>query len=159
MPTITCPQCHGFCEFEGAPCDLCAGDGKVTVTLYTNAPGKVRPITHALENRLYDQISHARLPLPEREYRFHPTRKWRFDFAWPAHLLAAEIEGGIWLPPDDPQGRRSRHTVGSGFERDCEKYNAALLLGWRVLRFTPSHVRTGYALNTLAIALKSREQK
>lgn len=65
---------------------------------------------------------------PEREYRFHPTRKWRFDFAYVAEKIAIECEGGTW------QG--GRHTRGEGFERDCEKYNTAAVLGWRVLRFT-----------------------
>jgi hypothetical protein len=113
----------------------------------------IRRINHTLENRLADQIRLAGLPEPEREHRFHPTRKWRFDFAWPSLHLAAEVEGGIWLPPDDPSGRRSRHTVGSGFEADCEKYNAAFLFGWRVLRFTPSHIRSGYGVDMISIIL------
>lgn len=29
------------------------------------------------------------------EYRFHPTRKWRFDFAIPHIKVAIEIEGGL----------------------------------------------------------------
>jgi len=68
------------------------------------------------------------LPEPEREYRFHPTRRWRFDFAWPAEKVAVEIEGGIWT--------RGRHVRGSGFEKDCEKYNMAVAEGWRVFRLT-----------------------
>lgn len=68
------------------------------------------------------------LPPYHREYRFHDTRRWRFDFAWPERNVAVEIEGGVWT--------RGRHTRGKGFENDCEKYNAAVLLGWRVLRFT-----------------------
>jgi very-short-patch-repair endonuclease len=68
-------------------------------------------------------------PRPEREYRFHPTRRWRFDFAWPAEKLAVEIEG------------RGRHQTFIGFRNDCEKYNAALLLGWRVLRFPAADVK------------------
>jgi hypothetical protein len=33
-----------------------------------------------------------------------------------------------------------RHTSGGGFIKDCEKYNAAALLGWRVLRYTTSNI-------------------
>ncbi len=66
------------------------------------------------------------------EFRFHPTRKWRFDFAWPEHKVAMEIEGAVWV--------RGRHTRGSGFVKDMEKYNAAASLGWRVFRFTPQQV-------------------
>jgi hypothetical protein len=36
----------------------------------------------------------AGLPEPIREYRFAPSRRWRFDFAWPAAMLAVEVEGG-----------------------------------------------------------------
>jgi hypothetical protein len=31
---------------------------------------------------------------------------------------------------------KSRHTSVTGFTNDCEKYNAAQLLGWKVLRYT-----------------------
>ena len=74
----------------------------------------------------------------EREYRFAAPRRWRFDFAWPSMKLAVEIEGGIWSS--------GRHTRGKGFEADCVKYANALVLGWRVLRVTPTHVRDGQAL-------------
>lgn len=62
------------------------------------------------------------------EYRFHPKRKWRFDFADPFQKIAIELEGGVWTG--------GRHTRPEGFTKDCEKYNAAALLGWRVFRFT-----------------------
>jgi very-short-patch-repair endonuclease len=85
-----------------------------------------------LERLLAHQIEEAGLPTPEREYRFHPVRKWRFDFAWPSERLAVEVEGGVWT--------RGRHTRGSGFVKDVEKYNAAMQLGWMVLRFTKQDI-------------------
>lgn len=87
------------------------------------------------------QIQVLDLPEPVREHRFHPTRRWRFDFAWPAYKIAVEIEGGTWS--------RGRHTRGDGFEKDCEKYAEALLLGWRVFRFTTGQVTGGYAASTI----------
>jgi len=36
-----------------------------------------------LENELLGQIQAAGLPEPIRQHRFHPERRWRFDFAWP----------------------------------------------------------------------------
>jgi very-short-patch-repair endonuclease len=68
----------------------------------------------------------AGFPLPEREYPFHPTRMWRADFAWPQIKLLVEIEG------------RGRHQSFVGYKTDCEKYNEAVRLGWRVLRFPAS---------------------
>lgn len=67
------------------------------------------------------------LPL-ETEYKFHPTRKWRFDFAHLTSKVAIEVEGGIWS--------QGRHTRGSGYMADCKKYNAAIIEGWRVFRIT-----------------------
>lgn len=69
------------------------------------------------------------LPPASRELTFHPTRKWRFDLAWPTRRLAVEVEGGTWSG--------GRHVRGKGYEGDIEKYNAAQALGWLVLRVTP----------------------
>jgi len=64
-------------------------------------------------------------PVPVAEHKFHPVRKWRFDFCWPERMLAGELHGGVYT--------QGRHTRGAGFEGDCEKQNAATILGWRVL--------------------------
>ena len=69
------------------------------------------------------------IPRPELEFKFHAVRKWRFDFAWPDHKLAVEIEGGMF------QGSNTGHRSITGMMRDIEKYNAAQLDGWCVLRF------------------------
>jgi len=75
---------------------------------------------------------------PEREVRFHPTRAWRFDFAFPERKLAVEIEGGIWST--------GRHTRGAGFIGDCEKLNEAARLGWTVYRMPGPWVEGGRAV-------------
>lgn len=92
------------------------------------------------------QIKAARLPVPEREHRFHPKRKWRLDFAWPDHGWALEVEGGTWV--------KGAHTRGKKFEMDCNKYAEAALAGWRVLRVTTDMVRRGEALAYVERALK-----
>ncbi len=74
----------------------------------------------------------AELPEPERERKFHPVRKWRFDFAWPAYRVALEIDGGIFSKGKE----RLNHASGPGIQADHEKRNAAAELGWRVLVFT-----------------------
>ena len=71
------------------------------------------------------------VPVPEREYRFHPKRKWLFDLAWPDVKLAIECHGNVWS---------GRHTRGLGFTRDREKMNAATIAGWTVLELTSGHI-------------------
>ena len=68
------------------------------------------------------------------ELKFHPTRKWKFDFAHEATKVAIEIEGGTWSG--------GRHTRGAGYAKDCEKYREAALLGWTVFRFVGSQITT-----------------
>lgn len=83
---------------------------------------------------------------PVREYQFHLGRKWRFDFAFPSHKVAVEIEGGTAFG-------KSRHSRGKGFVGDCQKYNAAALQEWLVFRFTPEMVRSGEAIDVVRKAL------
>jgi hypothetical protein len=87
-------------------------------------------------------------PLPERQYRFHDTRKWAFDFAWPFHGVAVEIEGGIHT--------NGRHVRARGFSDDCVKYNEAALLEWIVLRLTEVHLRDLTGLRWLERAINTR---
>ena len=72
------------------------------------------------------------------EYVFLKPRRFRFDFAWPQHLIAVEIEGGTWT--------QGRHVTGAGFAKDCEKYNLATLNSWRVYRFTTQMVNDESAI-------------
>jgi hypothetical protein len=82
----------------------------------------------------YRMLKDAHIVGPVPEFRFSDTRKWRFDLAWPVYRLALEIEGGIWS--------QGRHVRGKGFLKDCEKYNEAAVLGWRLLRVTPDQLLT-----------------
>jgi very-short-patch-repair endonuclease len=74
------------------------------------------------------------------EHKFHDTRKWRFDFAWPPKRVAVEVEGGVFS--------HGRHNRPAGFIADAEKYNAASLAGWLVLRVVP---QKGWIENTLLL--------
>lgn len=47
---------------------------------------------------------------------------------WNGNMLAIEYEGLM--------AEKSRHTTIDGFTGDCDKYNAAVLLGYKVLRYT-----------------------
>src|SRR5512139_3379027 len=97
------------------------------------------------------QLRAACIDAPETEYRFHPNRKWRFDFAYPADMLAIEIDGGNNMARMTARGPAAvgRHTK----DTDYEKLNEATFLGWRVLRFSPAQVANGYALNAIERAL------
>ena len=98
-----------------------------------------------LEEMLALHLRAAGLPDPVREFRFHPVRRWRFDFAWVGRKLAVEVDGAHWV--------NGRHTRPKGFANDLEKMNAAVLLGWRVLRFTGDQVKSGEALAQIEQAL------
>ena len=72
------------------------------------------------------------------EHLFHPTRKWRLDFAWAKFKIGLEVEGGVWI-----QGRHNRPT---GFLKDVDKYNEAVFHGWRIVRFSTQQVKNGTAI-------------
>ena len=71
------------------------------------------------------------------EHKFHEERKWRFDIAIPSLKIAIEYEGIM--------SRKSRHTTVTGYTKDCEKYNAATIAGWRVLRYNVFNYRSAGA--------------
>jgi len=57
------------------------------------------------------------------------VRKWRFDYAHPKSKIAIEIEG---INPH----KMGRHQTFVGYSKDCEKYNQAQFMGWKVYRLT-----------------------
>ena len=88
-------------------------------------------------------------PALEREVRFHPSRKWRADFAHLPTRTLIEIEGGIF------QKGGGRHNRGLGYAKDAEKYLEAAMADWTVLRLTERQLEIGFIerivawLNTL----------
>jgi len=81
-------------------------------------------------------LAPAGAPQPLREHWFHPMRNWAFDFAWPEHQLAVEIDGGQWVAHG---GRHAR-------DSDRRKLNQAAVLGWRVLRYSGAMLRDPQAV-------------
>ena len=124
-----------------------------------------------LESRFLIYLRSEHIPAPVAEYRFvaemvgtgrglrqrltaQGLKDWRYDFAWPEHLIAVEIEGGTWSG--------GRHNRGRGYAGDCEKYNRAMGLGWQVYRLTADHLRGGNAhldwlLALLRVAVKEEK--
>jgi very-short-patch-repair endonuclease len=104
------------------------------------------PVKQQAELLFAQHVLDHHLTTPVREYRFCLERRWRFDFAFLPEKLAVEIEGGVWTG--------GRHTRPQGFIDDCDKYNRAVLLGWRVLRFPTAQVLDGTAITTVCMALR-----
>lgn len=92
-----------------------------------------------------------KLPEATPEYRFHGTRKWRFDYAWPRWKVALEVEGGVWTG--------GRHTSGVGFAKDIEKYNHAAAMGWLVLRCEPKNLNKAETFAYIKAALEAHGWK
>jgi hypothetical protein len=90
----------------------------------TKRPGDKVKSKLALDLSLWAKASGLPDPIPE--HKFHPVRKWRFDHAWPALLIAVEYEGL----------GGGRHQRAVGYSQDCFKYNTATAMGWVVFRVT-----------------------
>lgn len=59
-----------------------------------------------------------------REYEFDCDRKWRFDYAVKSKQIAVEIDGFGY-----------GHQAQQRLSQNNEKQNAAVMAGWKVLRF------------------------
>jgi hypothetical protein len=124
-----------------------------------DAPAKVasRKPKSPMAGQLFDSLCLAHgVPVPAKEFRFDPPRKWMFDYfwhaPWPSNVkhagIALEVEGGVWTG--------GRHVRGSGFLKDCDKYNEAAIMGICVLRCTPADIESGAAFALVKRALMER---
>lgn len=100
------------------------------------------------ESLLATQLKVLRIEF-EREFKFHPKRKWRADFHIIDKRILVEVEGGIWSG--------GRHTRGKGYLGDLEKYNAATMMGYQVLRFSTEQVKSGLAVQQIEITVGDLE--
>jgi very-short-patch-repair endonuclease len=79
------------------------------------------------------------------EHKFYEGRDWRADYLINTRYdqllergdVLVEIEGGVW--------KQGRHTRGSGYVNDLQKYNMASALGFKLFRFTTEEVLNGTA--------------
>lgn len=104
-----------------------------------------------LEDAFAMQLRGAGISGYVREWRFHPERRWRLDFGWPAELLAVEIHGGIHSG--------GRHVRGKGFAEDALKLATAAAMGIRVLPVTADMVRSGDGLRLIQEAIAWPERR
>ena len=104
------------------------------------------------------------LPKPVEEHRFAPGRKWRFDLAWPDHLVALEVQGGAWRRRGYPCPKCRTPVMapaygahsGPGAIRDYEKFSTAASLGWAIIMVPPESLCSGRTLDWVARAIESR---
>lgn len=90
------------------------------------------------------------VPRQNRRKKTKRAPQWSFDFAWEQQRVALEIEGLVVFKGKDGHTQvGGRHANIAGFKDDCEKYAWAAVMGWRVLRFEQSQVRSGFAIDML----------
>ncbi len=100
------------------------------------------------------------LPRAVAEHRFHPDRKWRFDYAFGVGdrseklgveiKIAVEVQGGIWT--------KGRHTRGAALVKEWEKLNTAAAMGWRVLFVAPGKENSTEFVTLLEAALGTQNE-
>lgn len=101
---------------------------KTVLSAKTTQKEKVSVEKETIKRVLWVLHREKKIPDYVEEFRFHPTRKFRFDWAIPSLKIAIEFEGLM--------SKKSRHTTVTGYSNDCRKYNSAQILGWKVLRYT-----------------------
>jgi len=107
-------------------------DGTATLRalLAARAPGQAATES-PLEDEVVRVLRRACLPDPVRQHvvRTPAGRQVRLDLAYPRQGVAIEAQGAAW------------HTGRAALQRDCERLNILIALGWRVLAFTADDVR------------------
>lgn len=101
---------------------------------------KSEKIPNEFEAKLARELKTLKIDF-EQEFKFHPERKWRADFHLIGKKILIEVEGGIW--------NGGRHTRGKGYIGDIEKYNAATMMGYQVIRFSTDQVKSGHAIQQI----------
>ena len=85
------------------------------------------------------------IPEPVFELKFHPTRRWRFDLAWPDQKLALEVNGGDWAG--------GAHVRPAALTGDYEKRTAAAMMGWRIMVCRPNNLLMNDMIQNIKTAL------
>jgi len=101
---------------------------------------KGEKVPNEFETKLARELKALKINF-EQEFEFHPKRKWRADFHLVGKKILVEVEGAIWSG--------GRHTRGKGYIGDMEKYNAATMLGYQVIRFSTDQVKSGLAIQQI----------
>lgn len=108
-----------------------------------------------LEAMFIVHLKAAKVPRWRREFMFHSTRRWKFDFAWPELMVACEIEGGTGWKVNGKSIRGS-HVTPLGYRKDCMKYSEGAIAGWCVVRGDAKMVKDGTLLRLVELAIAER---
>ena len=90
------------------------------------------PTESELEDRVFELLRQGNFPLPERQVHIDPgdgEPPVRVDFAWRAHKLVVETDGGRY------------HRTQRAFESDRRRDQRLTQAGWRVIRITWRQLR------------------
>jgi hypothetical protein len=86
--------------------------------------------------REFSDIAAWEADYQERYLKSKRSKRYRLDFAHPDSRTGIEIQGGVY--------NRGRHVTGSGYERDCRKYNLAYTSGWTIFLLTSQMAKDAY---------------
>jgi hypothetical protein len=86
-----------------------------------------------------------------KEFRFNLSRRWKADYFIIELNCLIEFEG---LGGKTKQGIGG-HQTKLGYTSNCEKYNKASLMGFKLLRYTA--INTNQCVNDLEILLKIKQ--
>lgn len=91
------------------------------------------------------------LPKPEMQALLIPSRKFRWDLAWPAYRVCVDVQGGMYS--------NGRHLRVQGYETDLVKSALVQLEGYIALAFTPRQIDDNVAVMFIAAALAAHGWK
>ncbi len=97
--------------------------------------------------REYSDIPAWEVDFQERYSLSKRSKRYRLDFAHPISRTGIEIQGGVY--------NRGRHVTGSGYERDCKKYNLAYTSGWTIFLLSSTMAKDAKWLALIAAHISS----
>jgi hypothetical protein len=101
--------------------------------------------------REFSDIAAWEADYQERYAKSKRSKRYRLDFAHPDSRTGVEIQGGVY--------NRGRHVTGSGYERDCRKYNLAYTSGWTIFLLTSQMAKDAYWHALIAAHIVALQQR
>ncbi len=119
-----------------------------------NTGAKKAPATKRTDNKYKAEIDRIFAVLGcdvVKEYRFHKTRLWRWDYCIPEPIkIAVEYQGLAF------HGGTSRHQTLTGIAGDNIKFSEGAIAGWLIILVDATSVASGEAHSLIKRAIDSR---